>query len=173
MGPLLTTVGILLIFAIVIGLMWLGWSLRRRRQKSFPSAPELPIGLGQPTMAIDDAHYVATSIAGMPLERVVVRPLAYRGRAEIEVHRSGVAIAVTGEGTFFIPQEAITLVGRAQGAIDRAVEPDGLIVIQWNLGPENSVETFLRIVNPAARAELLEAIQSIATTAHATREEHK
>lgn len=102
-----------------------------------------------------------------------MRPLAYRGRAIVEVHPSGIAIAVVGERAFFIPRESITLVARTQATIDRAVEPNGLIAIQWGIGPEHSVETFIRIVSPAVRAELLEAATNISAFSNATREEHK
>ncbi len=173
MGPILWTVGILLGFAIIIGAMWLGWNRRRRRQVSIPPAPELPENLGEPTFAVDDAHYVATSVTGHALNRIAVRPLAYRGRAVVETHPSGIAIGITGERAFFIPRESITLVARTQATIDRAVEPDGLIAVQWNIGPEHSVETFIRIVNPSQRAELLDALNSISPLSNATREEHK
>lgn len=173
MGPIVWTVGIILGIAIIVGAMWLGWNRRRRRQVSIPPAPELPEHLSEPSFAVDDAHYVATSVTGNALNRIAVRPLAYRGRAVIEVHPSGVAIGVTGERPFFIPSEAITLVARTQATIDRAVEPNGLIAVQWNIGPEHSVETFIRVVNPSARAELLEAISNLSNLSNATREEHK
>ncbi|MDJ1371066.1 PH-like domain-containing protein [Gulosibacter molinativorax] len=176
MGPFLFTVAILLVFAILIGAMWLGWNRRRRRQAYIPVAPELPAGLGQPTLAVEDAHYVATSVTGDALDRIAVRPLAYRGRAEVEVHPEGVAIAITGERAFFIPTDSITLVALGQATIDRAVEPNGLTVIQWNLGEgENttSVETYLRVPSPAVRRELLDALSQISELSNATREEHK
>lgn len=78
MGPFLFTVAILLIFAILIGSMWLGWNRRRRRQVGIPPAPELPENLGLPTFAVDDAHYVATSFTGEALNRI-----AEIGRAHV------------------------------------------------------------------------------------------
>lgn len=173
MGPILFTIVTLLIFALIIGVMWLGWRRRRRRQAGIPAAPELPETLGAPVFALEDAHYVATSVTGDALDRIAVRPLAYRGRAVVEVHDRGVAIGVTGERAFFIPRESITMVARTQATIDRAVEPGGLIVIQWQLGPAHSVETYIRVVNPAVRAELLAAIERISDLSNATREENQ
>ncbi|MGO1544884.1 MAG: PH-like domain-containing protein [Gulosibacter sp.] len=169
----LITLSILAIIAIIIGGMWLGWRRRRKGQADLSPAPELPQDLGEPNFAVDDAHYVATSVTGNALNRIAVRPLAYRGRAVVEVHPSGIAIGIQSERPFFIPREQMTLVARTQATIDRAVEPDGLIAIQWNIDPTHSVETFIRIVNPKQRAELLEAAINITPNEHATREEHK
>ncbi|SJM53825.1 hypothetical protein [Gulosibacter sp. 10] len=169
----LVTLGILAFLGLIVLGMWLGWRRRVRKQSAIPAPPALPAGLGAPRLAVDDAHYVATSYTGTALERIAVRPFGYRGRAVVEVHPQGVAIGIAAEDPFFIPRERITLVARTQATIDRAVEPDGLIAVQWQLGPELSVETFLRIVEPSARRALLEAITTITATEHATREEHK
>ena len=142
----------------LVGLMWAGWRRRQRSQAHLPEAPLVPDDLGAPRFALEDVHYVATSRTGDALERIVVRPLAYRGRATVEVCDRGVVLRISGERPCFIPVESIEEVAPAQATIDRAVERDGLVAIRWRLAPTESVETYLRVVDPAARRRLFDAL---------------
>ncbi|NLT27214.1 MAG: hypothetical protein GXX90_11345 [Microbacteriaceae bacterium] len=160
-GPLITLT-ILAVCLGLIALMWLGWRARRRRQSSIAAAPELPAGLGEPVFALDDVHYVATSTAGAPLDRIAVEPLGFRGRAVVEVHPTGLAVGIAATRPFFVPRERIEEVGRAQGTIDRAVERDGLILVGWLLDDDHPVATYFRVVDPADRRALLDALQTLA-----------
>lgn len=169
-GPLIATLCILAVCAVIVGAMALGWRRRQRTQADLGTPDELPAGLGEPTFALDDTHYVATSTTGNALDRIAVRPLAYRGRATVEVHPTGLALGIAGEDAFFIPQDRLETVAVAQATIDRAVERDGLIVVRWWLDPEHSVETYLRVVNPDDRAALLAAIAELIEPAPTTQE---
>lgn len=161
LGPLLTTAGIVAICGAAGGAMALGWRKRQLSQAHLAVVAELPNHLGTPEFHCDDVHYVGTSHTGNTLERIAVRPLAYRGRADLEVHASGVAIGITGESAFFIPVERIETVATAQSTIDRAVERDGLLALRWRLANDTSVESFFRVVDPAERQQLLEALNAL------------
>ena len=163
-GPLIATAVILGASGGVVGLMWAGWKRRERVQGHLPEAPSLPEGLAAPEFALDDVHYVATSRTGDALDRIVVKPLAFRGRARIETHSTGVAVGVTGERPWFIPAAAIEAVAPAQVTIDRAVERDGLVAIRWQLTPADSVESYFRVVNPAERKALFAALEPLIPT---------
>ncbi|MFD2758915.1 PH-like domain-containing protein [Gulosibacter faecalis] len=169
-GPIIATLCILAVVVIIVGAMWLGWRRRQRTQSHLPSPKQLPAGLGTPVFAVDDAHYVATSKTGNALDRIAKRPLAYRGRATVEVHPQGLALGIAGEEPFFIPTAQLETVAVAQATIDRAVERDGLIVVRWLLDPAQSVETYLRVVNPDERATLLTSIGELIEPSATTQE---
>jgi hypothetical protein len=50
------------------------------------------------------------------------------------------------------------------------VERDGLIVVRWLLDPAQSVETYLRVVNPDERATLLTSIGELIEPSATTQE---
>lgn len=163
---IITTLVIVSVCVGAVALMWFGWRQRQRKQADLLEPPHLPDGLGEPDYAIDDVHYVATSITGEALERVVVPPLGYRGRATIEVHPQGIAVGIAATRPFFIPPERIETIARAQATIDRAVERDGLLVIRWMLTNTQSVETYFRVVNPTERRQLTDAFENLTTQTH-------
>ncbi len=141
-GPLITLT-LLAVCLGLIALMWLGWRARRRRQSSIAAAPELPAGLGEPVFALDDVHYVATSTAGAPLDRIAVEPLGFRGRAVVEVHPTGLAVGIAATRPFFVPRERIEEVGRAQGTGTRTVfRPDPTIFRVLDYKWDTLVERF-------------------------------
>lgn len=164
-GPLITLI-ILAACVGAVGLMWLGWRHRRRAQAGIAAPPELPAELGAPELALDDVHYVATSTTGQALDRITVEPLGYRGRATVEVHPGGLAVGIAASRPFFIPRERIEAIARAQATIDRAVERDGLLVVRWLLEADRSVETYFRVVDPAERRALADALTALVPESH-------
>lgn len=159
-GPIVTTAGILAVSGGAIGAMLAGWRHRQRKQSNIGTVIAMPTHLGRATAAFDDVHYVGTSLTEHTLERIAIRPLGYRGRADLEIHDSGVAIGITGEAPFFIPVERLETVATAQSTIDRAVERDGLVAVRWLLG-DTSVESFFRIVDPAQRQDLISELNTL------------
>ena len=162
MNGWLITLTIVAVCALVVALMLLGWRHRVRAQSGLAAAPELPAGLGEPVFALDDVHYVATTSADDALDRIAVEPLGYRGRAAVEVHGPGLAVGIAAARPFFVPRERIIEIARAQGTIDRAVERDGLIAVRWRLDEEHLVDTFFRVVDPAQRRALHDALLTLA-----------
>lgn len=96
-----------------------------------------------------DGHYVATTPAGKPLERLVGAGLAHRGRAVIRIGAEGLEIQRVGEDTLYIPAAKVRGVTAESAAIDRAVEPGGLTAIRW-VNNDVELETYLRMQAVAA-----------------------
>ncbi|MDR5707150.1 PH-like domain-containing protein [Agromyces aerolatus] len=177
-----------LVTALVVGtavvLMWRSWRRRSRRDTAFGTSP-LPAGLGAPVLDIE-ALYVATTPVGSPLERLAIAGLAFRGAAHVEVHPEGVLLRISGEQPSFIAASALAGAGTATYAIDRGVEPEGLVAISWR--PEASapsaagapageppiqVDSYLRARYPGDAARLIAAVTDLAAAVSAPRPEVK
>ncbi|KAB1657849.1 hypothetical protein F8O01_07855 [Pseudoclavibacter chungangensis] len=169
LDPKVVTALILFVAVVVFTVLALvGWRSRRRAQAGVPTPLTPPAG-PEPTDRWDDVHYVATSEAARPLERITVPPLAYRGRAELALVESGLAVRVRGADPFLIPADAIVAVDGVTATIDRVVERGGLSAVRWRLGGDApdavEVETTFRIVDRDDRERFrdrLDALVSIA-----------
>ena len=125
-------------------------------------------------LARAEAYYVATTPRDAPLERLAVRGLGFRARAAVTVAEAGVTLDLDGNQPVFIPASAIDAVGAAQVAIDRVVETDGLVCLNWRLATgiasgsddRRAVDSFFRIIDPNDRARLVDSIRTIAATAN-------
>jgi hypothetical protein len=147
---------VVLVIALVLMAMYLGWRSRTRRQVDISVPASAPTGLGA-ALHRSEALHAATTIADTPLERVTVGPLAFRARATVSVHDDGVLLEPRGEDAVFVPAGDIVSVERATWTIDKGVETGGLICLRWRLG-DTEVDTYLRA---AADSGLLEAIASV------------
>lgn len=157
--------GLVLVFLLLLlALMLLGWRRRQRRQVSLPHPLGLPADPGTETMTTP-AFYVATTVAGEPLNRIAVAGLGYRARATVGVLDHGLRLAIPGQAPIYIPATDLVGVERATWAIDRAVEQDGLILIRWHLGQpgtqRSQVDSYLRITDPALAGKLFDSVQQL------------
>ncbi|MEO6943609.1 MAG: hypothetical protein ABI053_02740 [Lacisediminihabitans sp.] len=153
-----TIVVILLIVLMLIG-MFFGWRARQKRQAYLATDLPVPDDTGSELFA-SELLYVATTIAGEPLNRVAVSGLGYRSRASIVVATGGITLSLDGEPDAFIPAQTLLGVSRAHWTIDRVVENGGLVVVNWMLG-DTSVDSYLRLVDPPDPSVMIEAIQQI------------
>lgn len=137
----------ILIGLLLLALMLVGWTRRRRRQRDLATlapTPSLPAGA-----TAHGAKYVATTAAGDPYDRITAGGLAFRGYASVEVHATGVLVRRVGEVELWIPTADLIDAGRATWTIDRVVEPGGLTMLRWRLG-DREVDTYLRLDDPVA-----------------------
>ena len=131
--------------AVVLGLLVLGWYLRRRRQRDIPSLAVAPTTLSD---AVEFAgFYVSTTSAENPLDRIAVRGLGFRARTTVVVATEGIVIPIAGQPDSFIPAADLAKVDRATWTIDRVVETDGLVVIDWRLG-DRTLASYFRLDDP-------------------------
>lgn len=134
--------------------MFVAWRKRQRAAAAFDSFVATPSAFSESAVRAD-VFYVATTRHGQPLERLAIANLTYRGRALLELADLGLQLSVRGSASVFIPREDIRSIDTAQVAIDKVVEPGGLVRIAWNLGPE-IVDTYLRVSNAKTKAMLLQ-----------------
>lgn len=145
---------------IAFAFMWMGWRNRRRRQAHIDVVPVPPAEIGD-VLKVERALYVATTLAEDALERVVVGPLGFRAKAELEIARGGLVLKLAGNLPAFIPVEEIKGVGLASWTIDKGVGDGQLVFIRWNLG-ETLVDSYFRGENPQ---ELLDKLTALSPTA--------
>jgi hypothetical protein len=151
---------VLLLLVVLLLLMLAGWRARQKRQASIARPGPVPAHLGT-IVGVFDALYVATTVAGEPLNRITVGGLGYRARATITVAHSGIVLALRGTPEVFVPLSTLREVTRATWTIDRVVEHNGLVLLAWTLGTaptETRVDSYLRLNEPE---QLLDAIDSI------------
>ncbi|MBD3940964.1 hypothetical protein IF188_04505 [Microbacterium sp. NEAU-LLC] len=151
-----------IMIAVAVGLLaalvWAWW--RRTRRDAAFSAPvgEIPGGAHQ--LAEFAALYVATTRHGDPLERLAIAGLGFRSRSDVTVTDAGVALDLTGQPRVFLAADRIADVGQSTVAIDRVVEPDGLVRLAWRLDDGTVVDSYLRPQDASARA-LADAVAGI------------
>lgn len=152
---------IALMIALAVVLVSLGvWAwVRRTRRDSALTAPIGEAPADAIVTGLFDGFYVATTAHDAPLERLAIRGLGFRSRAAITVMSAGVALDLTGQPRMFVPLADIEGVDRATVAIDRVVEPGGLVRLSWRIG-DVTVDTFLRAQDAGSRA-LADAIAGI------------
>lgn len=171
----------LIVAVVIVGMAaWLmrrSWKRRTNRDEAL-STSELPAEHGAPLLETE-VLYVATTPVGEPLERLAVQGLAFRGAARIEVLPEGVVLRIAGEPANFLPADGIVSAGVASYAIDRGVEPDGLIAITWIVrladaaAPPPRVDSYLRARFPGDSARIIAAINDIAAAPPAPRPEQE
>lgn len=167
MDKVFPTIVVIVLIALVLIGMYFGWRARQKRQAHLVRTLPVPADIGTELFS-SELLYVATTIAGEPLNRVAVSGLGYRARASIIVAAGGIVLDLAGEPEAFIPADAVLGVGRANWTIDRVVENGGLVVVNWMLG-ETSVDSYLRLVEPPDPSAMIGAIQQV-IVGHADRE---
>ncbi len=156
MAKLITS---LLLAAIFVGLILLAakaWRVRRREQAVLFGAPAESFAAGLKGSESAKVQYVATTIAGEPLNRVTAYGLGFRGRATVTVGDAGVLIERTGERSLALLNSQVTGTNFTQAVIGRAVEKDGLVAINWNQD-QTELTTVLRFNSAADRNRILQA----------------
>ncbi|KJL37978.1 hypothetical protein JOD63_001355 [Microbacterium terrae] len=156
-----------LMIALAVALLaslLLAWWVRTRRDAGL-AAPVGEAPAGATEIASFETLYVATTRAGEPLERLAIRGLGFRSRADVTVLSTGVAIDLTGQPRLYLAADRIADVAQATVTIDRVVESDGLTRLSWRLDDGTVVDSYLRPQDASARA-LADAIGGILPTLH-------
>ena len=176
----LATIITALVLLGVLALMLRSWRRRSKRDAGVPAGYPQPAEPGR-ELASAAALYVATTPRDQPLERLAIPGLGFRARGGVSVTPQGVLLELAGSPALFIPADAVELITDATWAIDRAVEPGGLLLLGWRLAPSASphvgedpsaarasVDSYFRFSDPADRAAISEAIRSLAVGASGT-----
>lgn len=126
----------------------------RVQQEALMPEPEQFAGTGE------SVYYVATVFTERPLDRVWAHGLGMRGNALLSISENGLGISRAGEQGFLIPKRDTTGLHLQTATIDKSVERDGLIAVDWSLGGQN-LSTSFRVANSAKRIEILSEIERL------------
>lgn len=156
-----STLVIVSVILVLLALMIVGWRRRARRQGGLGAPLPVSSGLGEPSILVP-VLYVATTLAGAPLDRVAVHGLGFRARGEIGVHAEGIVLVLAGREPVFIPVDDVRGSGRATWTIDRVVEEGGLVLIAWRLDGAD-VDSYVRVTDDRT-PDLIAALAALRTT---------
>lgn len=164
MAKLITALLALAIFAGLVALATAAWRRRRKDQAVGFSAPAEGLAgfdsVENNSVSSVKAQYVATTIAGEPLNRVTAYGLGFRGRATVFAGEAGIVIDRKGERALAIAADQIGGVNFVQAVIDRAVEKEGLVAINWRQD-QTELTTVLRFNSAADRNAILQASSAL------------
>jgi hypothetical protein len=150
---------IMIVLAVVLlGLAWWGWRNRRLRFRHLEGFLTWTVPTSAPLMEFNGL-YVATTLADKPLERVPVGPLSFRAKARFALHPEGLVVRAQGEPAVLLNAPHGLEAGVATWTIDRVVEPEGLVMVRWDLGG-TALDSYLRIVDIDANT-VIDALNSL------------
>lgn len=151
---LLPAIIIALLLLGVFVVMWRAWQARRASTTASLWECELTWPERELLESVHPLFYVATTYHDRPLDRVLPPGLEFRGNARLDIYRDGVVIQVNGEKPFAIAGEKIRGYSVQQLTIDKVVERDGLVALQWE-SPFGVLSSVFRVKDDAQRYQLL------------------
>lgn len=151
------------IAALILLGMWLGWRARARRHGGFAEHGAALVGVV--LAEFPRASYVSTTPIGAPLERLSIPGLRYKGFADLAIRADGVTVAVTGESPVHLPANRVLGTGVASRRVGKAVERDGLSLLQWQATDGREVESSFRFTDPAEQLRFERAIAALSPAA--------
>lgn len=145
MDRALWIIGLLVVWALMIVLMYRGWRNRAARQVSrIGELPTVPQDLGAQILEPATGLYVGSTIAPSWQDRIAVGDLGFRATAEITRFEHGILLERTGASTVWIPQESIRAVRTERGLAGKVMTKDGVLVIRWVLPTGTEIDTGFR-----------------------------
>ena len=145
-------------FAIVLGLMWLGWKHRGDRQSTLPELPAMPADPGTEVVPELTGLYVGTTTALHWQDRIVARGLGRRADAVARLTTAGAVIERQGSDPIFIPRGQLTGARLEPALAGKVVGQGGLLVLRWQHG-EHDLDTGLRADDKTLYPAWLAAIE--------------
>lgn len=141
----LWVVGLLVLFALCIWLMYRGWRNRAARQAArIGELPQVPGDLGAQLLEPTTGMYLGSTIAPSWQDRIAVGDLGFRATAELTRFERGILLERHGAAVIWIPQESITAVRTERGHAGKVMTEDGVLVIRWKLPTGTEIDTGFR-----------------------------
>lgn len=153
----------LAIFLVLAGLASRSWRKRAAAQESEFSAPFEALEFFGELLTQVKAFYVSTTLDSNHLERIKAYGLGSRGIAQVLVFTEGLLIVRNGERPLAIDRAQLVAISTTQVAIDKVVEPQGLLSVSW-IQDGVLLATQLRIVTSDDRARIITALREITSS---------
>lgn len=141
----LWVLALLLFWAAMLGLMYLGWRNRARRQADrIGDLPSVPSDLGNQLLEPTTGLYVGSTMAPSWQDRIAVGELGFRANGELSRWERGILLDLDGASPIFIPAESIRAVRTERGLAGKVMTRDGVLVIRWELPTGTEIDTGFR-----------------------------
>ncbi|BDT87932.1 hypothetical protein [Nocardia cyriacigeorgica] len=141
----LWVVGLALLWAVLIYLMYRGWQNRAARQaERIGELPPVPQELGAQVLEPTTGLYLGSTMAPSWQDRIAVGDLGFRATAELTRFERGILLERHGASVIWIPQESITAVRTERGHAGKVMTEDGVLVIRWKLPTGTEIDTGFR-----------------------------
>ncbi|MFD8245013.1 transporter [Nocardia sp. NPDC059691] len=141
----LWVVGLLILFAACLWLMYRGWRNRAARQaERIGTLPTVPAELGAQVLEPTTGLYLGSTIAPSWQDRITVGDLGFRATAELTRFEKGILLERDGATVIWIPDESITAVRTERGHAGKVMTEDGVLVIRWKLPTGTEIDTGFR-----------------------------
>ncbi|WP_405493540.1 transporter [Nocardia sp. NBC_00511] len=138
-------VGLLVLFALCLWLMYRAWTKRAKKQAgAIGELPSVPADCGAQLLEPTTGLYLGSTLAPSWIQRVTVGDLGFRATAEMTRFERGILLERDGTGPIWIPQESITAVRAERGHAGKVMTADGVLVIRWTLPTGTEVDTGFR-----------------------------
>src|SRR6476646_7344145 len=145
MERVLWVVGLVALWALLIGLMYRGWRNRAARQApQIGELPTVPDELGAQVVEQTTGLYVGSTIAPSWQDRIAVGDLGHRATATITRFEKGILLERSGASAIWIPQDAIRAVRTERGLAGKVMTKDGVLVVRWQLPTGTEIDTGFR-----------------------------
>lgn len=146
-GSLIFGAVLVVVIAVLIQLMVLGWRRRAQRQAElFGSLPEMPAEVGAATSTIRGV-YVGCTLSPAWNDRVTVGDLGYRSKAVLTRYPEGILLERSHANPLWIPQDSVTAVRTERGMVGKVGARNGILAIRWRLPSGVEIDTGFRAGN--------------------------
>lgn len=160
-------VGVVVVLVILVPAL-IGWRRRRARDEARADLPGLPADIeSRDSVAHVDGMYVATTVHGNTMDRIVGHGLGVRTMARVLVYEDGLLYDRHGAEPLWVAASRITDHGTGSGQVGKFVEPGGLVMVTWSY-EGRSVDTGFRPREAGGRSVLLDALRALTGPADET-----
>jgi hypothetical protein len=155
----------LVLFALAVGGLRLGWRNRANRQSELPTLADEPAEFGPDLLPPLSGLYVGSTYSGQWQNRVVAHTLGERATAVLRLSSAGALVERQGSPSIFVPV-ADLLDARLEPALaGKVVGPGGLLVLRWQLGPAD-LDSGLRGDDKTAYPAWVSTVNAMGAIAH-------
>jgi hypothetical protein len=180
---LLLVLAVVVVFALCVAGMWVGWRNRARRQAAiladFPQPPAWVTEAADGDGAGDDATapprdllepmtgvYVGSTIAGDWQNRIAIGDIGFRAAARLRLSKQGLVIERTGASPLWIPAESLVSARRDRALAGKVMGIEGLFVVRWQLGDQR-IDSGVRGDDKNSYGDWVDAVSAlVARTEH-------
>ena len=151
---------LLVLFALALAGMRLGWRHRGERQATLPDLPVAPADLGPELAPVLTGLYVGSTTATRWQDRIVAGGLGVRADSVLRLGTAGALIERQGGTAIFLPADRLVDARLEPALAGKVVGRGGLLVLRWRHGHE-LLDSGLRGDDKTVYPEWIRAIETL------------